>query len=57
MIIRLHAMYHRSRQILNFLVAVFLAVTITCGVISVVGNHHVHGGKFVFGSIFGVWGS
>jgi len=35
MIVRLHAMYQRSRKILIFLIAVFLAVQIPCVVLIV----------------------
>ncbi|KAG1778961.1 hypothetical protein EV702DRAFT_1043942 [Suillus placidus] len=37
MIARLHAMYQRSRNMLIFLVIIFLAVYITCGVIAAIG--------------------
>ncbi|KAG2109698.1 uncharacterized protein F5147DRAFT_798001, partial [Suillus discolor] len=37
MIARLHAMYQRSRKMLIFLVIVFLAVNIACGVIAIIG--------------------
>ncbi|KAG2081680.1 hypothetical protein BD769DRAFT_702126 [Suillus cothurnatus] len=37
MIVRLYAMYQRSRMILVFLVVVFLAVNIACGVITIIG--------------------
>ncbi|KAG2101150.1 hypothetical protein BD769DRAFT_188706 [Suillus cothurnatus] len=37
MIARLHAMYQRSRSVLIFLVIVFLAVNISCGVIAAMG--------------------
>ncbi|KAG1809356.1 uncharacterized protein BJ212DRAFT_1484476 [Suillus subaureus] len=36
MIARLHAMYQRSRMMLTFLVIIFLAVNIACGVIAAV---------------------
>jgi hypothetical protein len=37
MIARLHAMYQRTRSVLIFLVIVFLAVNISCGVIAAMG--------------------
>ncbi|KAG1797248.1 hypothetical protein EV424DRAFT_503685 [Suillus variegatus] len=37
MIARLHAMYQGSRTMLIFLVIIFLAVNITCGVIAAIG--------------------
>ncbi|KAG2337438.1 hypothetical protein BDR05DRAFT_772037 [Suillus weaverae] len=37
MIARLHAMYQRSRTMLIFLVIIFLAVNIACGVIAAIG--------------------
>ncbi|KAG1810010.1 uncharacterized protein HD556DRAFT_1452872 [Suillus plorans] len=40
MIARLHAMYQRSRRMLIFLVIIFLAVNITCGVITIIGLKH-----------------
>ena len=36
MIARLHAMYQRSRRMLIFLVIIFLAVNIACGVIAAI---------------------
>jgi predicted RND superfamily exporter protein len=46
MIARLHAMYQRSRIVLIFLVVVFLAVNIACGVITAIGLQYMVGGKF-----------
>ncbi|KAG2337442.1 hypothetical protein BDR05DRAFT_970205 [Suillus weaverae] len=40
MIARLHAMYQRSRNMLIFLVIIFLAVNIACGVIAAIGLKH-----------------
>ncbi|KAG2114870.1 hypothetical protein BD769DRAFT_1095612 [Suillus cothurnatus] len=40
MIARLHAMYQRSGIMLIFLVTIFLAVNITCGVITAIGLKH-----------------
>ncbi|KAG2109676.1 uncharacterized protein F5147DRAFT_772963 [Suillus discolor] len=37
MIARLHAMYQRPRRMLIFLVIIFLAVNIACGVITIIG--------------------
>jgi hypothetical protein len=45
MIIRLHAMYQRSRTILTFLVVVFLALTITSIVVIVTRYSHYSWGK------------
>ncbi|KAG1774483.1 hypothetical protein EV702DRAFT_526400 [Suillus placidus] len=52
MIVRLHAMYHRSRNMLIFLVIIFLAVNIACGVIAAialkdtVGEELILSGKY-----------
>lgn len=46
-IIRLHAMYQRSRKMLIFLVVTFLAVTTTCSVMSGIGSHPFTGEEFV----------
>jgi predicted RND superfamily exporter protein len=45
MIARLHAMYQRSRMMLLFLVIVFLAVNIACGVIAVIVLKDIVAGK------------
>jgi hypothetical protein len=45
MIARLHAMYQRSRIMLIFLVIVFLAVNIACGVIVSITLRNTVGGK------------
>jgi hypothetical protein len=45
MISRLHAMYQRSRIMLIFLVIVFLAVNIACGVIASIALRNTVGGK------------
>jgi len=45
MIVRLYAMYQRSRMILVFLVVVFLAVNIACGVITIIGLMDTVGGR------------
>jgi hypothetical protein len=45
MIARLHAMYQRSRIMLIFLVVIFLAVNVTCGVIAVLALKHIVAGK------------
>jgi hypothetical protein len=45
MIARLHAMYQRSGIMLIFLVTIFLAVNITCGVITAIGLEHSVAGK------------
>ncbi|KAG2037662.1 hypothetical protein BDR03DRAFT_956515 [Suillus americanus] len=41
MITRLHAMYQRSKKILIFLVVIFVAFTIACGVITAIGDIHM----------------
>ncbi|KAG1767125.1 hypothetical protein EDD22DRAFT_327785 [Suillus occidentalis] len=41
MIVRLHAMYQRSRPMLIFLVIIFLVVNITCAVIGVIALTHL----------------
>ncbi|KAG1779940.1 hypothetical protein EV702DRAFT_48496 [Suillus placidus] len=40
MIARLHAMYQRSRTMLIFLLVIFLAINIACGVIAAIGLKH-----------------
>jgi predicted RND superfamily exporter protein len=45
MIARLHAMNQRSRTMLIFLVIVFLAVNIACGVIGPIALRNTVGGK------------
>jgi predicted RND superfamily exporter protein len=45
MIAQLHAMYQRSRMILIFLVVIFLAVNIACGVIAAIALKHTMAGK------------
>ena len=42
MIVRLHAMYQRSRKMLTFLVVFFLAVQVACVVLSVMQNTGGH---------------
>ncbi|KAG1777844.1 hypothetical protein EV702DRAFT_198345 [Suillus placidus] len=46
MIARLHAMYQRSRMMLIFLVIIFLAVIIACGIIMAIGLKDTVVGKF-----------
>ncbi|KAG2076669.1 hypothetical protein BDR04DRAFT_1149117 [Suillus decipiens] len=48
MITRLYAMYQGSRKTLIFLVVIFVAFTITCGVITAIGDIHMFGGKLEF---------
>jgi hypothetical protein len=45
MIARLHAMYQKSRIMLIFLVIIFLAVNIACGVITIIEVGYTVGGK------------
>jgi hypothetical protein len=45
MIARLHAMYQRTRSVLIFLVIVFLAVNISCGVIAAMGLKQAAAGE------------
>lgn len=45
-ITRLHVMYQQSRKILIFLVAIFLVITGTCGVIAAIGSKYTMGRKF-----------
>ncbi|KAG1733642.1 uncharacterized protein EDB91DRAFT_1084367 [Suillus paluster] len=47
MIARLYAMYQRSRGMLIFLVAIFFTVTITCGVITAMGDANTSGEEFI----------
>lgn len=51
-IIRLHAMYQRSRKMLIFLVVTFLAVTTTCSVMSGIGSHPFTGEEFVLSGTY-----
>jgi hypothetical protein len=46
MIARLHAMYQRSKIMLIFLVIIFLAVNIACGIITAIALKYVVAGKF-----------
>jgi preprotein translocase subunit SecG len=39
-------MYHGSRKMLIFLIVVFLAVNISCGVLTAIGMKQIVGGKF-----------
>lgn len=48
MIARLHAMYHRSRMMLIFLVVIFLVVNIACGVFAAIGLKHTVGEELIF---------
>lgn len=52
MIARLHAMYSRSRKMLIFLVAFFLAVAITSGVITVIQSTHITGEELVLSGTY-----
>ncbi|KAG2347943.1 hypothetical protein BDR05DRAFT_593997 [Suillus weaverae] len=47
MITRLHAMYQRSRKILVFLVVIFVAFTVACGVITAIGDIHMLGEELI----------
>ncbi|KIK39024.1 hypothetical protein CY34DRAFT_808728 [Suillus luteus UH-Slu-Lm8-n1] len=47
MITRLHAMYQRSRAMLIFLVIIFLAVIIACGVLVAIGLKNVAGEELI----------
>jgi len=51
MIIRLHVMYQRSRKMLIFLIAIFLALTIASGVILVVMTSHASAEEFILSGI------
>jgi hypothetical protein len=51
-ITRLHVMYQQSRKILAFLVSVFLAVTISCGVIAVIGNRYTVGEQLILSDTY-----
>jgi len=41
----LYAMYQQSKKMFIFLVVVFLAITIACGVMVAIGSSQVSGGK------------
>ncbi|KAG1779002.1 hypothetical protein EV702DRAFT_114911 [Suillus placidus] len=47
MIARLHAMYQKSRMMLIFLVMIFLAVNIACGVITAIGLKYMVGEELI----------
>ncbi|KAG1784730.1 uncharacterized protein HD556DRAFT_1531904 [Suillus plorans] len=51
MIARLYAMYQGSRTMLMFLVIIFLAVNITCGVIAVIGLDDIVGEELILSGI------
>ncbi|KAG2031242.1 hypothetical protein BDR03DRAFT_1095619 [Suillus americanus] len=46
-IARLHAMYQRSRMMLIFLVIIFMAVNIACGVLAAIGLKHSVGEELI----------
>lgn len=52
MIVRLHAMYQRSRKMLIFLVAIFLGLTIACVGITASGTSHTIGEEFIFSGTY-----
>ncbi|KAG1779105.1 hypothetical protein EV702DRAFT_120631 [Suillus placidus] len=52
MITRLHAMYQQSRQILVFLVAIFLGITIACVGITATGTSHTIGEEFILSGTY-----
>ncbi|KAG1789237.1 uncharacterized protein HD556DRAFT_1529529 [Suillus plorans] len=52
MIARLHAMYQGSRTMLIFLVIIFLAVHITCAVISAIDIKDAVGAEFIFSGTY-----
>lgn len=51
-ITRLHAMYQQSGKILAFLVSIFLAITITCGVIAVIGKKYTVGEQLILSGTY-----
>ena len=55
MITRLHAMYQQSRKMLIFLVVIFLAITISCGVMSAVGSKYMSVGELNYGWVHWVF--
>lgn len=52
MIARLYAMYHGSRKMLTFLVVIFLAVIISCGVIAAIILKHVVGEEAILSGTY-----
>ncbi|KAG1804717.1 uncharacterized protein HD556DRAFT_1325726 [Suillus plorans] len=52
MIARLHAMYRRSRNMLIFLVATFLGITIPCVGITAAGMRHTIGEEFILSGAY-----
>ncbi|KAG2122795.1 hypothetical protein DEU56DRAFT_917688 [Suillus clintonianus] len=51
-ITRLHVMYQQSRKMLVFLVSIFLAVTIACGVIAVIGSKNTLGEQLILSGTY-----
>ncbi|KAG1779104.1 hypothetical protein EV702DRAFT_120513 [Suillus placidus] len=51
-ITRLHVMYQQSRKMLVFLVSILLAVTITCGVIAVMGSRYTVGKQLILSGTY-----
>ncbi|KAG1778959.1 hypothetical protein EV702DRAFT_112628 [Suillus placidus] len=52
MIARLHAMYQRSRNMLIFVVVIFLAVNIACGVIAAIGLKDTVGEELILSGTY-----
>jgi len=52
MITRLYAMYRRSRNMLVFLIATFMAVTIACGVMTAIVNKHTKAKEFILSGTY-----
>ncbi|KAG2348161.1 hypothetical protein BDR05DRAFT_609602 [Suillus weaverae] len=52
MIARLHAMYQKSRTMLIFLVIIFLAINIACGVIAAIGLKHTAGEELILSGTY-----
>ncbi|KAG1779425.1 hypothetical protein EV702DRAFT_100193 [Suillus placidus] len=52
MIARLHAMYQRSRNMFIFLVIIFLAVNIACGVIAAIGLQYLVGEELILSGTY-----
>ncbi|KAG1804814.1 uncharacterized protein HD556DRAFT_1436981 [Suillus plorans] len=52
MITRLHAMYQRSRKILIFLVVIFVASTIACGVVTAIGDIYMLGEELILSGTY-----
>ncbi|KAG1738376.1 uncharacterized protein EDB91DRAFT_457285 [Suillus paluster] len=52
MVARLHAMYQGSRKMLIFLIVSFLAINVTCGVITAIGLRYLSGEELILSGTY-----